>query len=409
MTLVALACAGLLGGCSNDRSSESSHRTTTSMNTIISTTTTTTMSPVEAVSGQSTNRALPSSLETITCTSQQACVAAAGHDNSAPGGAFVARSTDGGAHWATTPPLAKVTQLNAMACPTSTSCIAVGWNAVGNDQAGLAVQTFDGGHTWRIGPPPAKRSRRSAQFVVSHTHVLHGGRLLYRRRLRRSSNHQHNGVTVEITFITPRPTALSLAACTTPDDCIVEGIREATVGDLSSGEQLSILTTVNGGSTWAQSASLVGGPTGVYNFKGLACSIPMRCFFVGDATPGDGSPTGMIFASSDDGNTWTSQPVPPDTTFLNAISCTSATDCVVVGGGIEARGGSDRVILTTSDGGQTWLSRPVPAAVTQLAAISCPTTSACVATGFGPSSSVSGIQPVSAATSDGGAYWIAMP
>jgi hypothetical protein len=101
--------------------------------------------------------------------------------------------------------------------------------------------------------------------------------------------------------------------------------------------------------------------------------------------------------------------VPAETTFLNAISCTSATDCVVVGGGIEARGGSDRDILTTSDGGQTWLSRPVPAAVTQLAAVSCPTASTCVATGFGPSSSISGIQPVSAATSDGGAYWVAVP
>ena len=78
-----------------------------------------------------------------------------------------------------------------------------------------------------------------------------------------------------------------------------------------------------------------------------------------------------------------------------------------MGGGIEARGGSDRDILTTSDGGQTWLW-PVPAAVTQLAAVSCPTASACVATGFGPSSSISGIQPVSAATSDDGAYWVAM-
>ena len=110
------------------------------------------MSPVEAVSGQSTNGALASSLETVTCTSEQVCVAAAGQDNSAPGGAFVAHSSDGGAHWATTPPLAEVTQLNAMACPTSTSCIAVGWNAVGNDQAAVVLQTSDRGHTWKIGP-----------------------------------------------------------------------------------------------------------------------------------------------------------------------------------------------------------------------------------------------------------------
>ena len=116
------------------------------------TTTTTTMSPVQSVSGQSTNGALASSLETITCPSEQICVAAAGQNNSTSGGALVALSTDGGEHWATTPPLPGVTQLNAMACTTATSCIAVGWHAVGNDQAGVVLQTLDGGDTWRNGP-----------------------------------------------------------------------------------------------------------------------------------------------------------------------------------------------------------------------------------------------------------------
>ena len=379
------------------------------MNANTSTTTTTTMSSVEAVSGQSTNGALASSLETITCTSEQVCVAAAGQDNSAPGDAFVALSTDGGTHWATTPPLAEVTQLNAVACPTSTSCIAVGWNAVGNDQAGLVVQTSDGGHTWRIGPAlPKGVGILHGVSCPTPTYCMVVG----------SSTDGNFGVALSTSTMGSQwrslslpqgQRALSLATCTTRGDCVVEGIREATVGDLSSGEQLSILTTADGGSTWAQSASLVGGPIGVYSFKGLACSTPMRCLLVGDATPGDGSPTGVVFASSDGGSTWASEPVPTDTTFLNAISCTSATDCVVVGGGIEARGGSDRDILTTDNDGQTWLSRPVPAAVTQLAALSCPTASACVATGFGPSSSLSGIQPVSAATADGGAHWIAMP
>jgi photosystem II stability/assembly factor-like uncharacterized protein len=408
LILVALACGGLLGGCSSDRASESSHRTTTSMRAITSTTTTPTMSPVETASGQSTTGALASSLETIFCTSEQMCMAAAGQDNSAPGGAFVALSTDGGSHWATTPPLAEVTQVNAMACPTSTSCIAVGWNALGNDQAGVVLQTFDGGHSWRIGPalPKGIGILHSVSCPTPTCCMVVG-----------SSSDGSFGVALSTSSMGSQwsalslpqgQRALSLVTCTTPGDCIVEGIRETTVGDLSSGELLSILTTADGGSTWAQSASPLGGPTGAANFKGLACSRPLRCLLVGDATPGDGSPTGVILASSDGGNTWASEPLPPDTTFLNAISCTSATNCVVVGGGIEARGGNDRDILTTSDGGQTWLSRPVPDAVTQLAALSCPTASACVATGFGPSSNTSGIQPVSAATSDGGAYWTAM-
>ena len=366
------------------------------------------MSPIETASGQSTTAALAASLESIFCTSEQVCVAAAGQDNPAPGGALVALSTDGGAHWATTPPLAEVTQLNAIACPTSTSCIAVGWNAVGNDQVGVVLHTSDGGHTWRISTAlPKDVGILHSVSCPTPTYCLVVG----------SSTDGTFGVALSTSTMGSRwsalslpqgQRALSLATCTTPDDCIAEGIREATVGDLSSGELLSILTTTNGGSTWSQSASPEGGPVGEANIKGLACSTPMRCFLIGDATPGDGSPTGVIFASSDGGNTWVSAPLPPDTTFLNAISCISATNCVVVGGGIEARGGSDRDILTTSDGGQIWLSRPVPVAVTQLAALSCPTALACVATGFGPSSSISGIEPVSAATSDGGAYWTAM-
>ena len=405
---MALACAGLLGGCSSDRPSESSHRTTTSMSAITSTTTTKTMSPVNPTSGQSTTGALTSSLETIICTSEKVCVAAAGQDNSAPGGAFVALSTDGGADWATTPPLAEVTQLNAMACPTSTSCIAVGWNAVGNNQAGVVLQTFDGGHTWKLGPalPKGVGILHSVSCPTATYCMVVGSSTDGTFGLALSTSTM--GSQWSSLSLPQGQRALSLATCTTPGDCVAEGIREATVGDLSSGELLSILTTSDGGSTWAQSASPAGGPVGEANVKGLACSTPMRCFLIGDVTPGDGSPTGVIFASSDGGNTWASEPLPPDTTFLNAISCTSATNCVVVGGGIEARGGSDRDILTTSDGGQTWHSRSVPAAVTQLAALSCPTALACVATGFGPSSSTSGIRPVSAATSDGGAYWIAM-
>jgi photosystem II stability/assembly factor-like uncharacterized protein len=371
--------------------------------------TTSTTTPVEATSGQVTPSALAAPLESVVCASQQVCVAAAGQDNSTPGGAFAALSTDGGAHWATTPPLAGVTQLNAMTCPTPTSCLAVGWNPVGNDEAGVVLRTSDGGHTWRIGPAlPQGVGVLSGVSCPTPTFCMAVG----------SSTDGSFGVALSTSSLGSqwKPLALpqgqrglSLVTCSTPGDCIIQGTREVTVGDLSSGELLSILTTADGGSTWAQSAPLVGGVSGAGNLKGLACPTTMRCLLVGDATPGDGSPSGEIFGSADGGHSWTSQSVPPDTTFLNAISCTSATKCVVVGGGIEARGQSDTDILTTSDGGQSWLSRPVPAAVTGLGAVSCPTMSACLATGFGPSSSLSSTHPVVATSADGGEYWVAAP
>ena len=188
------------------------------------------MSPVETVSGQSTNGALASSLETIVCTSEQICVAAAGQDDSAPGGALVALSTDGGAHWATTPPLAGVTQLNAMACTTSTSCIAVGWNAVGNDQAGVVLQTFDGGHTWRIGPAlPKGVGILHSVSCPTPTYCMVVG----------SSTDGTFGVALSTSTMGSQwsslslpesQRALSLVTCTTPGDCIVEGNQGSNSG-----------------------------------------------------------------------------------------------------------------------------------------------------------------------------------
>ena len=200
----------------------------------------------------------------------------------------------------------------------------------------------------------------------------------------------------------------SLVTCPTARSCIIEGSEEAVVGDPSAGENLGIITTSDGGTTWISSALPTGTSSGPPIYVGLTCSTPTRCFLVGDATPGDGSPSGLISASSNGGQSWTQVPPPAGRTFLNAIACPTSANCVVVGGGIEARGGSDQDILTTNDGGQTWVSRPVPPGVTALSAVSCSTAASCVAVGFGPSSSPSGIQPVVAATSDSGATWTAL-
>lgn len=172
-----------------------------------------------------------------------------------------------------------------------------------------------------------------------------------------------------------------------------------------------MIATSNSGFTWQRSQILRGtGPIGIASSSGMACPLPARCFVVGDSTPGDGSPSGYILSTADGGKDWTVGSLPPGATFLNAISCPTAARCVAVGGGIEARGLLDRLILTTVDGGQTWISRSVPTAVGGLDGVSCPTASTCVATGFGPSgTSVSGIQPVVAVTSDGGTTWTAVP
>jgi photosystem II stability/assembly factor-like uncharacterized protein len=407
LILAALACTGLAGGCTSPRStpSASSHRSTTSTASPRASTTT---SSVSATSGSVSASALSAGLEAIACPSTADCLAVGAQGFGTPGHEIAAVSSDGGSLWASTAPLSGVTHLDAMACPTPSSCLAVGSNLVGSSTEGVAVSTADGGHIWSTVStlPSGVTQLKSVSCAITTSCMVVG-----------TSTDEDRGVafTTDVSGSTWNHLSLpdgqsdpSLVTCPTARSCVIEGSDESAVGDPSAGEHLSIITTSDGGTTWVRSTLPIGTSPGPPIYMGLTCSTPTRCFLVGDATPGDGSPSGLISASSDAGQSWRVVPPPAGATFLNAIACPTSANCVVVGGGIEARGGSDQDILTTSDGGQTWVSRPVPAGVTGLSAVSCSTTVSCVAVGFGPSNSPSGIDPVVAATSDSGATWTAL-
>ncbi len=326
-----------------------------------------------------------------------------------PGHEIAAVSTDGGAHWASTTPLPGVTHLDAMACATASSCVAVGSEVVGNDIMGAAVSTADGGRTWStISDLPKSVARLSSISCSTPTSCMAVG----------TSTDQDRGAALttdasgSLWHVLSLPDGLSdpsLVSCETAHTCIVEGTKEVVLGDPSAGKELSIITTSDAGETWTSSTPPTGSlPQGAPNFKGLVCPSQMRCLLIGDATPGDGTPSGLIAASADGGKTWVPVAPPPGTTFLNAIACPTTTNCVVVGGGIEARGQSVQDILTTSSGGQNWVSQPVPAAVTGLGSVSCTSASSCVAVGYGPSTSPSGSQPVVARSADGGTTWASL-
>ena len=406
LALAVLACAGLVGGCTSAHptASASSHRSTTST---ASRPTSTTTSSVSATSGSVSGSALSAGLEAIACPSTEVCLAVGAQGFGTPGHEIAAVSTDGGLLWASTAPLSGVTHLDAMACATPSSCLAVGSNLVGSSTEGVAVSTADGGHTWSTMStlPAGAAQLKDVSCPIATSCMVVG-----------TSTDENRGVAFTTDASGSQWTRLSLpdgesdpslVTCPTARSCIIEGTKEAVVGDPSAGVNLSIITTSDGGTTWLSSALPTGTSLGPPIYMGLTCSTPTQCLLVGNATPGDGSPSGLISASSDGGHSWTLVPPPAGTTFLNAIECPTSANCVVVGGGIEARGGSDQDILTTSDGGQTWISRPVPSAVTGLSAVSCSTAVSCVAVGFGPSNGLSGIQPVVAVTSDSGATWTA--
>ena len=351
-------------------------------------------------------------LESVICSSAKECIAVGTQPYGSTVGSIAVITSDGGRTWASTPFFRGVKYLQALSCPSARTCIAVGSNPIGNGDRGAVIRTLDGGRTWTMAPSLPSGVGRLVEvscptkifcMAVGTTSSLTSAIAVTSTNAGRSWKPLRLPKGVE---------DLSLVTCTTRRYCIAEGEMEATIGDPTSGNRLSIMTTPNGGTTWTQGSLSYNSdaPLGIPTFSGLTCGTPTHCLLVGDATPGDGSPSGMIASSFDRGATWTFQALPPGTTFLNAVSCESAMHCVVAGGGIEARGGSDRDILTTTDGGLNWTSRMVPSAAIGLDGISCPSESWCMSVGFGLSATDPTAEPAAVVvSSDGGSTWKEAP
>jgi photosystem II stability/assembly factor-like uncharacterized protein len=371
----------------------------------------------EHTSGQLASNALAAPLNSVQCQSADKCVAVGSLSDGL--GSIATTTSDGGVHWASTPVLDGVEVLSALACSSSSTCIAVGSNIVvkpGRSGApstsvtrGVALRTPDRGHTWLVVPGLPKGVGRlsgvscpTASDCMAVGQSPDGGAGV--ALVSSSAGRRWRSVSLPKGQL-----GLGLVTCTSRRACTAEGSKQAISGAPTSGERLSIITTVDGGSTWRQSSPPKWNYTvlGFPNFKGMACPTSTRCLMVGDETPGDGTPSGKISTSGDRGRTWTAATLPPGTTALNAISCATPADCVVVGGGIGPRGETLLVLLTTTDGGHTWITRSVPSPVLGFSSVSCATADACMAAGFGlPNPSEE--QSVVAVTTDGGATWRAL-
>lgn len=181
-------------------------------------------------------------LAAVSCASANVCTAVG--DNG-----IVLTSSDGGATWTTRQPGDKPYSLYGVSCPNPAFCVAVGGSAFD----AVVLQTKNGGVTW-------------ASYTSSFDDVLSGA----------------NSPTGEVKAMTL--------------DCVT--------GSLCNGEVL----------------------------RGVSCPDKTFCAAVGDQ--------GTVLTTADGGTTWTSQVAAggSSTKQLTGVSCLRATDCVAVGeGGILLR------------------------------------------------------------------------
>jgi photosystem II stability/assembly factor-like uncharacterized protein len=183
----------------------------------------------------------------------------------------------------------------------------------------------------------------------------------------------------------PWPTRLGRVA--------VAGVAVALIGGLSLPSALAAQKEpALAGRSWAQVASFVG----VTNVWGLSCPSAATCELVGDFNS-----AGIAMRTTNDGGSWSSQPLPPGISELKAVSCRSTSVCVALGVYTYADGGG-AVAIHTTNGGATWVAKKVPAGFKEPTAISCSTASSCEGFGTGPS----GYSGETTHTSDGGTTWV---
>jgi photosystem II stability/assembly factor-like uncharacterized protein len=197
--------------------------------------------------------------------------------------------------------------------------------------------------------------------------------------------------TAQSVTLTPAP-VLTAISCPSDRLCMAVGLS-------GTGMTGVVLTTGDGGATWAQAAV----PPGAIVVTGVECAGADDC----TAIAGDG--TTFWSAHSDDfGHTWTREgDLPPGLLDAGDLSCAAGAACLVTGFTATTTGHGQGAIAISTDDGATWTAATVPTGTGLLQGAACATISSCLAVGT-TSTTVSAPIPAQGAlltSDDGGHTW----
>lgn len=323
----------------------------------------------------------------VACPSATTCYVVAGGTSK-----NIVVTTDGGTTW-TVRTLSSPTSLTGVACPSTTECFAVaGTGSIASPHSAFLAATTDGATTWDTATLPGGLDGLFGVACASTDECDAVG----------VTSPSGDGVVIATTDAGATWTDETLPAgvahlfgitCPSASHCYALGYNSFDYSDFSSTQDTVILGSTDGGETWTRQ----GVPPGTDALQGIACPSATTCFGVGyNQALGDAS----VITTSDAGATWTSQTVPAGIGDLDSIACPSTTTCFAVGQNFSPS--SVAVIVATTDGGVTWSNQSVPAFTAQLNGVACPSTTMCVAVGTPASFYGQGVMVV---TTDGGTTW----
>lgn len=286
-------------------------------------------------------------VDTLTCPSSNACLAAgwSGSEGPQPGSAALFTTGDFGVHWSEAELPDGVASIASVACASTEVCVAVpnmgpNWEAL----PAYVLRSTDGGIDWSlISIAPAGASDALEAIVCPAVTTCIGvgmtpggptigdtpteGALVAR-----SSD---AGATWELT---PEPSASAIAgfwglSCTSDLDCATSGLVEYTHNQGTS----AAFGSTDGGSTWGQLGSMNGDDGATL----AACALS-NCWGIGANAIWPG--LRLIDSSDDGGQSWTTDAAPADFSDVVGIATTNSGAPIAIGtnssGGAEILLGS---------------------------------------------------------------------
>ena len=280
---------------------------------------------------------------------------------------------------AASPLLVPVQTLHAVTCPTARRCWAVGTTlATASAPAGAALTaTTDGGATWTVETVPSAVSYLSAVACASTRVCTAVGQIgltgVGPGAVLTTAN---GGATWVLQSVPVGTTDVTAVDCWTGGQCSALGVV--------AGRVTTLIPSSPG--NWGAGGAM---PPVASAATALSCIDSRYCWATATQSVDVDHAVAVIGATSDGGTTWALQPLPAGTGALRDIDCTSGTtgaartSCTAVGTTSTILGGArvgQGVVLTSNNGGASWISAPVASTTADLLGVSC-AAGHCVAVG----------------------------
>jgi len=273
-------------------------------------------------------------------------------------------------------------QLDAVTCAGPTHCWAVGapgptgattpTSSVPPAPATVIDATVDGGETWTaqpltLTPAPALTAISCPSDLLCMVVGLSG-----------------TG-TGGVVLTTDDGGATWAQAAVPGGAIVVSGVECAGAGDCtviaSDGTAYWSAHSTDFGHTWEREGNL---PPGFLDAGDLSCAAGAACLVTGFTATTAGHGQGAIAISTDDGATWTPATVPTGTGLLQGAACATISSCLAVGTTsttVSAPVPAQGALLTSDDGGHTWVRVAVAEPIDDIFGIDCPSPSICAMVG----------------------------